>query len=132
MTLSIRTALDRLSSDGMIDPDREEIVDNRLRRYYRLTPEGQSRLADETARLRANAAVAARRLRLAGNRWRPPNSSTSGTYAVIEATHAWVFPARMLAEPLLLVVAPMASLAALLASAGPRRGRQLMRRRNWV
>jgi hypothetical protein len=40
--------------------------------------------------------------------------------------------ARMLAEPLLLVDAPLASLAALLASAGPRRGRQLMRRRHWV
>jgi hypothetical protein len=38
----------------------------------------------------------------------------------------------MLAEPLLLVDAPLASLAALLASAGPRRGRQLMRRRHWV
>jgi hypothetical protein len=54
------------------------------------------------------------------------------TYAVIEATYASVFPARMLAEPLLLVVAPLTSLVALLASAGPRRGRQLMRRRHWV
>jgi hypothetical protein len=55
-----------------------------------------------------------------------------GTYAVIEATYAWVFPAKMLAELLLLVVAPLTSLAALLTSAGPRRGRQLMRRRHWV
>ena len=55
-----------------------------------------------------------------------------GTYAVIEATYGWVFPAMMVAVPLLLVVAPLTSLAALLASAGPRRGRQLMRLRHWV
>jgi DNA-binding PadR family transcriptional regulator len=64
---TLYAALDRLSSEGLLEADREEIVDNRLRRYYRLTPEGRTRLADETARLRANAAVAARRLRLAGN-----------------------------------------------------------------
>jgi hypothetical protein len=55
-----------------------------------------------------------------------------GTYAVIETTYGWVFPAMMLAVPLLLVVAPLTSLAALLVSAGPRRGRQLMQRRHWV
>lgn len=64
---TLYAALDRLSSDGLLVADREEIVDNRLRRYYRLTPEGRTRLADETSRMRANAAVAARRLRLAGN-----------------------------------------------------------------
>jgi DNA-binding PadR family transcriptional regulator len=64
---TLYAALDRLSSDGLLEIDREEIVDNRLRRYYRLTPAGRTRLADETVRLRANAAVAARRLRLAGN-----------------------------------------------------------------
>ena len=55
-----------------------------------------------------------------------------GPYAVIEATFGWVFPAMMVAVPLLIVVAPLTSLAALLASAGPRRGRQLMQRRHWV
>jgi DNA-binding PadR family transcriptional regulator len=64
---TLYAALDRLSSDGLLEMDREEIVDARLRRYYRLTPEGRNRLADETARLRANAAVAASRLRLAGS-----------------------------------------------------------------
>ena len=62
---TLYAALDRLSADGLLAADREEIVDNRLRRYYRLTPEGRTRLATETARLRANAAVAASRLRLA-------------------------------------------------------------------
>ena len=42
--------------------DREEIVDNRLRRYYRLTPEGGRRLAAEAARLQANARAALQRL----------------------------------------------------------------------
>jgi DNA-binding PadR family transcriptional regulator len=64
---TLYTALDRLSEDGLVEVDREEIVDTRLRRYYRLTPAGRSRLAAETARLRANAAAAAKRLRLAGS-----------------------------------------------------------------
>jgi DNA-binding PadR family transcriptional regulator len=63
---TLYAALDRLSADGQLAVDHEEIVDARLRRYYRLTPAGQTRLADETARLRANAAVGASRLRLAG------------------------------------------------------------------
>jgi DNA-binding PadR family transcriptional regulator len=60
---TLYTALDRLRGDGLIVVDREEIVDNRLRRYYRLTPEGNGRLADEAARLQANATAALRRLR---------------------------------------------------------------------
>ena len=59
---TLYTALDRLKSDGLIDVDREEVVDNRLRRYYRLTPEGGRRLAAEAARLQANARAAIRRL----------------------------------------------------------------------
>jgi len=66
---TLYTALDRLRVDGLTAVDREEIVDNRLRRYYRLTPEGGERLADEAARLYANAVAAMRRLRpgLAGD-----------------------------------------------------------------
>ena len=63
---TLYTALDRLRADGLIGVDREEIVDNRLRRYYRLTPEGQKRLAAEAARLQAAAATALTRLNLAG------------------------------------------------------------------
>ena len=59
---TLYTALDRLKSDGLIDVDREEIVDNRLRRYYRLSPEGGRRLAAEAARLQANARAAMTRL----------------------------------------------------------------------
>src|ERR1700746_4049550 len=59
---TLYTALDRLRADGLIDVDREEVVDNRLRRYYRLTPEGGNRLAAEAARPPANATAAAKRL----------------------------------------------------------------------
>jgi len=59
---TLYTALDRLRADGLIDVDREEIVDNRLRRYYRLTPPGGRRLAAEAARLEANARAAMTRL----------------------------------------------------------------------
>ena len=61
---TLYTALDRLRADGLIGVDREEIVDNRLRRYYRLTPEGEKRLAAEAARLQAHARAALRRLKL--------------------------------------------------------------------
>jgi DNA-binding PadR family transcriptional regulator len=61
---TLYTALDRLRADGLIAVDREEVVDNRLRRYYRLTPEGESRLAAEAVRLHANATAAIGRLRL--------------------------------------------------------------------
>jgi DNA-binding PadR family transcriptional regulator len=59
---TLYTALDRLRADGLIEVNREEVVDNRLRRYYRLTPEGSRRLAAEAARLQANAAAALKRL----------------------------------------------------------------------
>jgi DNA-binding PadR family transcriptional regulator len=59
---TLYTALDRLRADELIDVDREEIVDNRLRRYYRLTPLGGQRLAAEAARLQANAHAALKRL----------------------------------------------------------------------
>jgi DNA-binding PadR family transcriptional regulator len=61
---TLYTALDRLRADGLIVVDREEIVDNRLRRYYRLTPEGEKRLAAEAVRLQAHATAALRRLKV--------------------------------------------------------------------
>lgn len=62
---TLYSALDRLRLDGLVRIDREEIVDNRLRRYYRLTPEGAKRLAAEAARFQSNAAAALARLGLA-------------------------------------------------------------------
>ncbi len=63
---TLYTALDRLRSDGLVAVDREEIVEGRLRRYYRLTAEGGKLLAAEAARLHANARAALSRLELAG------------------------------------------------------------------
>jgi DNA-binding PadR family transcriptional regulator len=61
---TLYAALDRLTGENLVEADREEVVDGRLRRYYRLTPAGGRRLAAEVDRLQANAAVAARRLSL--------------------------------------------------------------------
>jgi DNA-binding PadR family transcriptional regulator len=63
---TLYAALDRLRAEGLIGIDREEVVDGRLRRYYRLTPTGSRQLAAEAQRLSANAGAALRRLRLAG------------------------------------------------------------------
>jgi DNA-binding PadR family transcriptional regulator len=63
---TLYTALDRLRAEELVVVDREEIVDNRLRRYYRLTSKGSAVLAAEAARLQANAAAALARLDLAG------------------------------------------------------------------
>jgi PadR family transcriptional regulator len=65
---TLYTALDRLRADELIEVDREEIVDGRLRRYYRLTPAGAQRLSAEAARLQAHATAALTRLKLAGAR----------------------------------------------------------------
>jgi len=59
---TLYTALDRLRTEELIGVDREEVVDGRLRRYYRLTPKGSESLAAEAARLQANAAAALSRL----------------------------------------------------------------------
>ena len=48
---TLYTALDRLRADELIAVDREEVVDGRLRRYYRLTPAGAKRLGAEATRL---------------------------------------------------------------------------------
>lgn len=63
---TLYTALDRLRADGLIEVEREEVVDSRLRRYYRLMPAGAERLAEEAARLQSNAHVAMSRLDLRG------------------------------------------------------------------
>jgi DNA-binding PadR family transcriptional regulator len=60
---TLYTALDRLTSDEWVAVDREEVVDGRLRRYYRLTDPGAARLAEEIERVRATTRVAETRLR---------------------------------------------------------------------
>jgi DNA-binding PadR family transcriptional regulator len=75
---TLYTALDRLRSDGSIEIEREEIVDGRLRRYYRLTPSGTAALSAEAARLQANARIAAGRLRKLAGRARPAGAVPAG------------------------------------------------------
>jgi DNA-binding PadR family transcriptional regulator len=60
---TLYTALDRMSADGWVAVDREEVVDGRLRRYYRLTDDGAARLAAEVTRRRAHTRAAEQRLR---------------------------------------------------------------------
>jgi DNA-binding PadR family transcriptional regulator len=57
-------ALDRLDQQGLIAVDREEPVDGRLRRYYRLSDAGAAALAEQTERLRRRVATADEQLRL--------------------------------------------------------------------
>ena len=45
--------LDRMGSAGLVEASGEEVVDGRLRRYYRLTDAGSAAVVEETARLRA-------------------------------------------------------------------------------
>lgn len=54
--------LDRLAADGLIALDREEVIQGRLRRYYRLTDGGAAELADEARRMAADARTATRRI----------------------------------------------------------------------
>ncbi|MFI6232729.1 PadR family transcriptional regulator [Micromonospora sp. NPDC050784] len=55
-------ALDRLTDEGLVERDHEEVVEGRLRRYYRLTEAGRSVLTAETERLRRNVEAASQRL----------------------------------------------------------------------
>lgn len=70
-------ALDRLVEQELITVDREEAVEGRLRRYYRLTDAGAGVLAGEIDRLRRNAAAAEDQLRR-----RPGGLATGSAYAM--------------------------------------------------
>jgi DNA-binding PadR family transcriptional regulator len=74
---TLYAALDRLREEGLIEIEGEEIVDGRVRRYYRLTPPGRDRLAAEAEHLRRNAEAAVSRLRA-----RPLTAFTVGQSAV--------------------------------------------------
>jgi len=63
---TLYATLDRLLHEGLIDVAGEEVVDGRLRRYYRLTEHGTATLGAESRRRVAVSKEALRRLRLAG------------------------------------------------------------------
>jgi DNA-binding PadR family transcriptional regulator len=63
---SLYGVLDRLAVEGLIEADREEAHEGRLRRYYRLTRDGRRALAEEAEVHAAAARVVRTRLGLAG------------------------------------------------------------------
>jgi len=73
-------ALDRLTADGLIEVAREEVVESRLRRYYRLTDAGAARLAVDVERQRRNAEAAAAQL-AARAEAKPTNRRRAGRVA---------------------------------------------------
>ena len=73
-------ALDRLMVEGLISGDREEVVDGRLRRYYRLTDDGAALLAAEAERLQHNVDGARASLRQLAARPARPGLGT--TFAI--------------------------------------------------
>jgi DNA-binding PadR family transcriptional regulator len=60
---TLYAVLDRLRTAGLIEVEREEIVQSRLRRYYRISGAGAERLAVEAERMRRHAKAAGSRLR---------------------------------------------------------------------
>ena len=54
-------ALERMAGQGLVQMDREETVEGRLRRYYRLSDEGRDAVMSEADRLAAAARVVQRR-----------------------------------------------------------------------
>ncbi len=59
---SLYGVLERLAAEGLIEADREEAHDGRLRRYYRLTSDGRRALAQEAELHAATARVVRARL----------------------------------------------------------------------
>ncbi|WP_285617434.1 PadR family transcriptional regulator [Actinoallomurus iriomotensis] len=50
-------ALDRMAAGGLIAVDREEVVDGRPRRYFRVTDDGVAAVTKEAARMAAAASL---------------------------------------------------------------------------
>ena len=63
---TLYAALERLERDGAIQQDGEEIVDGRVRRYYRITEDGKRLLGAETTVLERSARTARANL---GSAW---------------------------------------------------------------
>ncbi|HEY1531362.1 MAG TPA: helix-turn-helix transcriptional regulator [Galbitalea sp.] len=64
---TLYASLDRLRDQQLVALDGDEVIDGRLRRYFRLTDEGASRLSAEIERMEANARGARARLKLRAN-----------------------------------------------------------------
>ncbi|MDQ6839087.1 MAG: PadR family transcriptional regulator [Actinomycetota bacterium] len=71
---TVYAVLDRLTADGLVEVDHEEIREGRLRRYYRVTDDGARALSLEAQRLAKKAEVATERVRV----WSLRPSTTDG------------------------------------------------------
>ncbi len=59
---TLYAALERLATRGLVQPERDEVENGRLRRYYRLTDAGAAAVEAETQRMTTQARAAKRRL----------------------------------------------------------------------
>lgn len=73
--------LDRLTGAGLVEPAGEEVVDGRLRRYYRITDDGRRVAEQETVRLRELAARAQKALDKRSTTARPTSGRLAGGLA---------------------------------------------------
>jgi DNA-binding PadR family transcriptional regulator len=62
---TLYAALTRMAEQRLVVVEREEVVNSRLRRYYRLTTSGAAELDEAARRMRKTADTAVRRLRTA-------------------------------------------------------------------
>lgn len=72
---TLYAALDRLTDEDLIEVDREETVNGRPRRYYRLTRTGADALAAAAEQMRHDALLATQRLRRAGPAGAAPSTA---------------------------------------------------------
>ncbi|MFY1696012.1 MULTISPECIES: PadR family transcriptional regulator [unclassified Solwaraspora] len=75
---SLYAILDRLRAEGLVEVAAEEVVNSRLRRYYRLSGAGAQRLAEESERMQRQARTATTRLQA---RPRPAAPGVAGSLA---------------------------------------------------
>ncbi|MFB9406605.1 MULTISPECIES: PadR family transcriptional regulator [Dactylosporangium] len=59
---TLYAALERLTGRGLVEPERDEVENGRLRRYYRLTDTGAAAVQAETERMTTQARAAKQRL----------------------------------------------------------------------
>jgi DNA-binding PadR family transcriptional regulator len=59
---TLYAALERLGARGLVEPERDEVENGRLRRYYRLTDAGAEAVEAEAQRMTVQARAAERRL----------------------------------------------------------------------
>jgi PadR family transcriptional regulator PadR len=86
---TLYAALDRLAAEGLVEVDREEVIDGRNRRYYRLTSHGATALGAETQRLRQSLEAATSQLAARKRFGLGPAGAAFGLFPAGAQTVAW-------------------------------------------